>query len=202
MPGLFTVLYIVLPVGNFCPGMLVYLASLDAAAGTWCARVRGVVARRPAPSLAVVIALWIVSQELPWLTNPVAFAVFDPLVGVASGLVLAVVLARPERVEPVARVLAPLGLVSFGIYLWHWVLLAVLLVNNGFPVHGFGAVPMVLHVVVLLGLTVPVAVVSWLVLERPLLRRTALWDRRGVRPAVEATAAGEAADGRALLARG
>jgi peptidoglycan/LPS O-acetylase OafA/YrhL len=180
------------PLGSFCPGLLVFLALRPEARarGGWWAWLR-TLAARPLPAFALVGVLWLLSQELHWETDPLAFAAFYPLVGLASGLALAAVLSG-SWLAGVRRVLAPIGLVSYGIYLWHWVVLAVLLDHRVYPVGSFAAVASVIHALVLLALTLPLALASWLFVERPLLRRTTAWDRPPA-PAPEPTPASTAA---------
>jgi len=179
MPAAFTVLYLVPPLGNFCPGMLVFLALTPEgrSRGGWWERGRQLCAS-PAKALSLAAVCWLLSQKLHWQSDPLAFALFYPLVGVASGLALGSVLSG-KWLTRVREALAPVGLVSYGIYLWHWVILAVLLDHHIYPVSSFGGPASVIHAIVLLVLTLPVALLSWLVIERPLLRRTTLWDRGG-----------------------
>jgi peptidoglycan/LPS O-acetylase OafA/YrhL len=204
MPAAFTVLYAIPPLGNFCPGLLVFLALTPAGRARttgWWERGRRLCAG-PKAALTLAAVCWVLSQKLHWETDPLAYAAFYPLVGVASGLVLGSVLSG-AWLPSVRTALAPIGLVSYGVYLWHWVLLAVLIDHTAYPVSSFGAAASVIHALVLLALTLPVALLSWLVIERPLLRRTTTWDRRTVssrepaapgvaRPAPSAAAAGRA----------
>ena len=76
--------------------------------------------------------------------------------------------------------LAPIGLISYGIYLWHAVVRGALQAHalSWVPGVGGGYFAWPFQVAFLLALTVPLAAASWLFLERPLLRSTAEWDRR------------------------
>ena len=181
---------IAIGLGNFCPGLLVFLASTEAAqhAGGWWARYRRVVSR-PGPTLLAVLALVVIVQVMPAGTSSLAFVLFHPLIGIASGLVLGVTLAG-TRIKPLARVLAPVGLISYGVYLWHWVILTAMQSRHLRPLGKGGPLPAVIHVVILAALTLPVALASWLLIERPLLRRTTQWDtRRAPRRATESSGA-------------
>jgi len=162
---------------NFAPGMLVFLAVLAAAdpGSRWGRRYRAV-ASRPLPTLVVATVLFLAATQLPFLTSHVAAAAQGPLFGVASGLVLATFVHGGWR--RLARVLAPIGLVSYGVYLWHWVVVATLERHEVAVVSGFGLLQTAVHIAVLLALTLPLAALSWLLLERPLLRRTAGWEQR------------------------
>jgi peptidoglycan/LPS O-acetylase OafA/YrhL len=75
-------------------------------------------------------------------------------------------------------VLAPIGLASYGVYLWHYVILSALLKHGVAIGPGSGNIAVILRVGALVAVTVPVAMLSWLLLERPLLRRTTGWERR------------------------
>jgi peptidoglycan/LPS O-acetylase OafA/YrhL len=72
-----------------------------------------------------------------------------------------------------ARWVAPIGLISYGLYLWHYVALKVLQ-DEGVDVQA-GALSWPLRVALLLAASVPFALASWLLVERPLLRRTQDW---------------------------
>lgn len=172
------VLDLVGALANFCPGMLVFLtltASEDE--GSRWQRRCAAVASRPLPTLVVAGLLLVAATELPFETSHLAAAAQGPLFGVASGLVLAT-FVHGGWTRPVARVLAPVGLVSYGVYLWHWVILSALLHHGVIIRAGGGSVATVVRVAVLVALTLPVATLSWLLVERPLLRRTTGGERR------------------------
>lgn len=178
LPGGVQVAGLVGSLANFCPGMLVFLA-LAAGEGDrsrWNRRYRAV-ASRPLPVLAVAGLLFIAATELPFETNELAVAAQGPLFGIAAGLVLAT-FVYGDWTRPLARVLAPIGLVSYGVYLWHWVILSTLLHHGTVIAAGQGSAAIVVRALVLVALTLPVATLSWLLVERPLLRRTAGWERR------------------------
>jgi peptidoglycan/LPS O-acetylase OafA/YrhL len=141
------------------------------------------VASRPLMAIAAAGILFIVATDLPFHTSAVAAAMQGPLFGVASGLVLAVFL-HGDWTRPVAKVLAPIGLASYGVYLWHFVILSAL-VHHGVTIAGGSSnTSVIMRLAFLVAVTVPAALASWLLLERPLLRRTTGWERR--RTVVEA----------------
>jgi peptidoglycan/LPS O-acetylase OafA/YrhL len=180
LPGAVEVLSLSGSVANFFPGMLVFLAVLAVERRpSRVTRVYTAIASRPLPTLAVAVALFLVATQLPFQTSHVAAALQGPLLGVASGLVLSAFVHGRISLR-FSRVLAPVGLISYGVYLWHWVILSAVwhydlpLLTGG----GTGPAITALRVVALVALTLPVALLSWLALERPLLRRTAGWERK------------------------
>jgi peptidoglycan/LPS O-acetylase OafA/YrhL len=178
LPGGVQVLDLVGSLANFCPGMLVFLAVTAGADQTsrWC-RGYAAVASRPLPTLAVAAALLLAATELPFQTSHLAAAAAAAMLGIASGLILAA-FVQGGWTRRMARVLAPIGLVSYGVYLWHWVILSTLVHHKVTIVSGVGLPATGVRVAVLVALTLPVATLSWLLIERPLLRRTAGWERR------------------------
>ena len=178
LPGGVQVLGLVGNLANFCPGMLIFLAlTVDEPAGSRWGRRYTSVASRPIPTLVVAGGLFTLATSLPFHTSAVAAAAQGPLFGVGAGLVL-VAFLHGEWTRPIAKVLAPIGLASYGVYLWHYAILSAL-VKHGVAIGpGSGNVAVIVRVVVLVALTVPVAMLSWLLLERPLLRRTTGWERR------------------------
>jgi peptidoglycan/LPS O-acetylase OafA/YrhL len=65
-----------------------------------------------------------------------------------------------------------LGLISYGIYLYHAVIGTFLTTGSGsdlVPLPSGGLIAFVVHVVFLTALTVPVAMASWRWLERPMI---------------------------------
>jgi peptidoglycan/LPS O-acetylase OafA/YrhL len=199
LPGGVQVLDLVGSLANFCPGMLVFLAvtaGADSAPRWWRRYVA--VASRPPPTLAFAAALLLVATQLPFQTNRLAAAAQGPLLGIASGLILAT-FVHGGWTRRMARVLAPIGLISYGVYLWHWVILSTLTHSEVTIVSGAGVPATAVRVAVLVALTLPVAALSWLLIERPLLRRTAGWERRRSQArAVGAPRRDERADSRSL----
>ena len=101
---------------------------------------------------------------LVWSTMSAAI-VLIPLVALASAALIAV-LAEPDR-SPMHRILAvaPLrytGRVSYGMYLWHPFVIAVVV-----------AWKLPLPVLATTAVAMAIATMSWLIVERPLLRPTA-----------------------------
>jgi peptidoglycan/LPS O-acetylase OafA/YrhL len=179
LPGGVQVLDLVGNLANFCPGMLVFIALAAREGGDfrWERRYTAV-ASRPLPTLIVAASLFIVATELPFATSHLAAAAQGPLMGVAAGLVLSTFVNGGGWTQPLSRALAPIGLISYGVYLWHWVILSALQHHGVTIGFGNGTVAAIVRLSVLTALTLPVALLSWLLVERPLLRRTAGWERR------------------------
>lgn len=162
----------------FCPGMLVWLAETpqaQARGGLW-ALYRSIVRR---PWLAATLAAGFIVAAAYAFASPhtVVFDFSKELWAVAAGLILATVLQGWSWLRRPARILAPIGLISYGIYLWHWVAFSWLEQHSP-PLQRPGIGPWLVHVAIVLAIAVPIAALSWVAVERPLLRRTANWARR------------------------
>jgi peptidoglycan/LPS O-acetylase OafA/YrhL len=172
----------------FCPGMLVWLAETPQAAargGPW-AWYRYVV-HRPWLALSIAAALIVGAAYSFASSSTVVFDLSKELWAVSAGLILATVLQGWGWLRPAARVLAPIGLISYGIYLWHWVGVEYL-GRHWHPLAHAGVGPWLVHVAILLAFALPFATLSWIIVERPLLRRTADWAQRRRAPAAVAFA--------------
>ena len=93
----------------------------------------------------------------------------------ASLLTAAVVAALPGPTTALARVchitpLAWIGQRSYGIYLWHWPVILIVMSVAGRPV---GFEPTVVLAAVAVGLTIGIAQASWVLVERPTQHRGA-----------------------------
>ena len=66
----------------------------------------------------------------------------------------------------------PVGLVSYGVYLWHWILINAAVRYGLVPLEGHGPLHYAFHFGVILCVTLGVATVSWISVERPILRAT------------------------------
>lgn len=92
----------------------------------------------------------------------------------------------PARTTRATPALDALGLWSYGIYLIHGTVLTILLAGPGqwmIPMPHGGFVAFVVHVAFLLGLTLPLAWLSWHVVEQPAMRAArALGRSRGAAP--------------------
>lgn len=177
LPGAVQILGLAGGLANFCPGMLVFVAeTVPAGEGPAWIRVYRSLVSRPLLTLPVAVLLFALATQLPTLTSHVAFVLSYPLCGIASGLVLGTAL-HASRLSRTVRLLAPIGLISYGVYLWHWAVLQVILNQHGILFAGSGVRHVLQNLFVLLALTLPFAALSWIAVERPLIRRTAGWDR-------------------------
>ncbi|HEY4825122.1 MAG TPA: acyltransferase [Solirubrobacteraceae bacterium] len=199
LPGAVQVLNLVGSLANFCPGMLIFLAlTVDRKTDSRLGRRYTAIAARPLPTLVIAGGLFIVATSaLPFHTNAVAAAAQGPLFGVASGLVL-IAFLHGEWTRPLAKVFAPIGLASYGVYLWHFAIYTALLKHGVAIGPGSGNVAVIVRIAFIAAITVPVAMLSWLLVERPLLRRTTGWERRGNASAVVKRHRREPADPRVL----
>jgi peptidoglycan/LPS O-acetylase OafA/YrhL len=169
-PGTSLYLRFVFPgvLAMFCPGLLVYLAETSGAdGGRWVERYRALVARRGAVGLLAAL-LALLGAVLASTYSVVVYDLARVPFAVASGLLVGLAVdARPWS-RMALGVLAPLGLVSYGIYLWQGGVMAFLVQHPGLvPLRHEGLTAWAVHAAMLLSIVVVVAVVSWVVLERP-----------------------------------
>jgi peptidoglycan/LPS O-acetylase OafA/YrhL len=163
----------------FCPGLLLAVAPHLRAGHLrrWLVDVPA----SGAPALWLALALLIPAAVLG-AAAPLSFGVVPyelmvdasrPLFAVGYGLIVAVAIAAPpwHTRWPLA-----LGLASYGIYLLHPVV-AALLVKAGWVPDGHDTlVAFAVNLVVLAALTIPLALVSWRWFERPFLDAAGRWE--------------------------
>jgi peptidoglycan/LPS O-acetylase OafA/YrhL len=161
----------------FCPGILLAVAP-HLRAPEWRRWLVDLPAQRGAGILvlATLAAGAVLSAAAPLRFGVVPYVLAvdasRPLFAVGYGMVLAAAIrARPWE-ERVGRWVLHLGLVSYGIYLLHAVLLDFLLSSHGrglIPLPQRGLVSFAVHIAFLAGLTVPLAMASWRWLEQPMI---------------------------------
>ena len=184
-------------IGDFVPGMLLAVVT------AWIAQ-RGL--RLPswltgAPFtigcwVGAVVVFWIVSTQLglpmfPTFTPTQAYAVRLLYVAFAALIVVPAVLARsdsrPTRWVFANRVMIWLGLVSYGIYIWHEAWQDVYLRITDQPALNSSFVGMMVFTVVA---TLICAAISWYLIERPAMAWGVRLSRRGRVSAQDSVAQG------------
>jgi peptidoglycan/LPS O-acetylase OafA/YrhL len=166
--------------GFFCPGILVAIAGTAAArsaAGPW-ARLHALWAqpRRWAPLAGGLVVLAILGWRLEVAVDaggarPLLLDQHWQVHALAFGVLLGGVLATGHRFDRAVRPLAALGLVSYGTYLWHTVVIRFVAAAGLYATTAtVGALALPLNVVWVLGLTLLPATASWFLVERPMLR--------------------------------
>jgi peptidoglycan/LPS O-acetylase OafA/YrhL len=186
-----TWLQLVLPgvVAMFCPGILLAIAEHSLEGSRWRywlqtfprRRIAGVVA---AAALVGALALHDGGVgDTGVHTGLRPYHLSRPLYALGYGLVLAWALRAPGPRTRWWDRLAAVGLISYGIYLLHYLVATTLHTESWgkglvpLPHAGFG--PYLVHVAFLLAITLPLAWLSWHGFERPVLTRAiALADRR------------------------
>lgn len=165
---------------HFVPGMVVFVLLMDE--DGLSRRVRGAVAwarERTFTLLFGAAVLWVVSVAA---SEPGQSELRGVLVGqvnaLACGVILFAVLTGARKLRPVILVAAPIGLVSYGVYLWHGVMIdALSQAGVVFITESLGPLGLAVRAAVLLAVALVLGTLSWLLVERPLLRRTAGWER-------------------------
>jgi peptidoglycan/LPS O-acetylase OafA/YrhL len=158
----------------FCPGMIVALAAL---AGPQSWRWWRALMARPAVVLAAAGVLWGLAYAMERAAAPILVINYQVPFVLASGLVLGCVVVAGSWITPVARILAPVGLISYGIYLWHDTIVNLLWQHSSIGFRG-GAGAWAGDILIVIAITVPLAAASWFAVERPAMRRAAAWARR------------------------
>ena len=102
---------------------------------------------------------------------------------IAFGVLILRAIDRHDLAARTPRALNALGTWSYGLYLIHGTVLTMVLAHDGgslVPMPDGGALAFAVHVLVVVGVTVPLSWLSWHVLERPAMRLA----RRAARPVV------------------
>ena len=163
----------------FCPGLLVALAPHLTAPG-WRRWLVDFPRRRAATILMVVLLVVaaVLSPTVPLRYGVHAFALAINLLRIPWAIGLGLLLALAMRARPVRdRRAGAEATVSYGIYLIHPVVMEVLERTwIPFPEEGLG--PYVVHLALLVGITVALALLSWRYLEEPLIPLVAPEARR------------------------
>ncbi|HVM65837.1 MAG TPA: acyltransferase [Acidimicrobiales bacterium] len=95
-----------------------------------------------------------------------------------SGLILCLGRWSPEPVSPVGRAMVWVGTVSYGLYLWHWLVMRAFYGWWGAAFAGTGALSWPLSTALVFALSLPLAAASFSFVERPAMRLAAGRRRR------------------------
>lgn len=165
--------------GMFCPGLLLVLGALPLDGSRWRFWLQELPGNRlaawsvAAGSLLTGAVLASIAK-LEWgeRTASLVYSSSRPLFALGFGLVVFRALQAPAWHERVGNWLLQLGLISYGIYLLHAVIVYWLVSPSGsrfIPLHHGGAVAGAVHIAFVAALTIPAALLSWHVLEKPLV---------------------------------
>jgi peptidoglycan/LPS O-acetylase OafA/YrhL len=180
----------------FLPGMLVYLAELQFGSGERPWRINRLASNRPAVLLVAAGVIFIVARVV-WMA-PASDIALRALVlwAISCGLALLALVRHPPSGR-ITRTLAAVGTVSYGLYLWHGVIVTAAAHHPQFvPLRHSGPLAYVVHLAFLLSTSMVMAILSWRLIEEPLIARSRKWRPRStpVTPPVEAPLL-ETADG-------
>jgi peptidoglycan/LPS O-acetylase OafA/YrhL len=165
-------------VAAFCPGMVIALAALGGQESRGWRWFKWLMAR-PWLCFPLAALLWGTAYVMYHHASPAMIILSPSLYYIACGLILGSCVVAGRWIARPVRVLAPIGLVSYGIYLWHAVAIKFLY-NETSLVHGIG-LGWVLDSLLVLAITLPLAALSWYGIERPSMRWAARWARRRTR---------------------
>ena len=167
--------------GQFAPGMLLALL-LTPELSSRALRRYHALASRPALVLGLAVPAIVAGITLRIGSSGVWFQIRPAFYALASGLILIAVVHGGVFVDRMSRLLAPFGVISYGIYLWHWVVVRAVSVHHLRPGVGPGVAGWIIDTLFLSAITLPVATASWFAVERPLMRAAASWRRPRATP--------------------
>ncbi|MDQ6804747.1 MAG: acyltransferase [Actinomycetota bacterium] len=156
----------------FCPGMIIALA---ATASGW-ERFKRLMAM-PWLTLPAAAALWGAAYAMEQSSSTFLVNTYQTVFVLGSGLFLASIVVAGPWIRPFVRVLAPIGLISYGIYLWHDIVVQMIWKHSSIGFTG-GPVAWIGDCVLVAAITLPIAAVSWFGVERPSIRHATAWARR------------------------
>jgi peptidoglycan/LPS O-acetylase OafA/YrhL len=160
----------------FCPGMIIALAATAGAESAGWRRFKRVLAM-PWLALPAAAGLWGAAYAMERSSSVFLVNSYQLAFVLGSGIFLGAIVVAGGWVRPFVRVLAPIGLISYGIYLWHDIVVQVIWHHSSIGFTG-GPAAWIADCVLVATITLPIAAVSWFALERPVMRRAAGWARR------------------------
>jgi peptidoglycan/LPS O-acetylase OafA/YrhL len=163
----------------FCPGIIVAIAVVDWRRQGEPPKWFEAICTHRWVTLAAIVGLCALGGAGAYqLTDLQLFHVSRQAFAVAFGLVVMLAITRPDVKGTVGRVFAWLGLISYGIYLWHAAIRQILFRHGSdwIPVRHLGATAFFVHFAFLLALTIPIAWLSWVFVERPSIH----WAKRHI----------------------
>lgn len=186
--------------GMFCPGLLLALASMPLDGSRWRFWLHELPSRRTTAwtiAIASLLAAAVLASiaDLDWgeRTASIVYSASRPLFALGFGIVVFRSLRAPAWHERLGTWVRELGVISYGIYLLHAVIVMLLLTPTGrrfIPMQYGGAVAGAVHVAYVTALTIVAATISWRVLERPLIVLSHRLARRSDAPAAALAPAG------------
>jgi peptidoglycan/LPS O-acetylase OafA/YrhL len=174
----------------FCPGIAVGIAESEVARNPQALPHYRAACARGSLLAAVAATMWLLALVGLDRHSVAGSVAQDQLLTLACGLAVVAALHPGPRLDRAAAWLAPVGTVSYGIYLWHWVV-AVAWARWLGPIRldaGTGHLAWLAAALLLAAAAVALGTASWVLVERPAMRRAAAVARR-LAPRAEASAA-------------
>jgi peptidoglycan/LPS O-acetylase OafA/YrhL len=161
----------------FCPGILLAIGPRTARNSRWHRVLVDISSSNAGTGVAfalMVMATFVhstLSVSSSNFRSTVTFNVVQQLFVLAYALIVGRAIAAAPWSKTIGRWVNELGLISYGIYLYHAVFVVTLMSpgNQRFiPLHHGGVAAYLVHVTFVLLFTLPVAMLSWRYVERPL----------------------------------
>jgi peptidoglycan/LPS O-acetylase OafA/YrhL len=147
----------------FAPGMA--LAIWELSPPTWYRAARA----HPAILGVTAIVVYVVAAYVPyWFSLPLIYEnLLHLLLGCSAGLAVLSCLRPGRRLGWLLTRLAPLGLVSYGIYLWHDIIVHFMAINGLAFQTREDLWSWMGNSAIVLAITLPIAAASWYLVEKP-----------------------------------